>query len=185
MSESIKHSGPEKAPKLEQKEAKGKLDQMREKLSQSAEKAKSGEHNKEKTEARQTAEKLAISGKEQAPSGSENKQDNEPVHRSLKKQTYKATMKRVEAKLPNYQRKFSKVINNNTVDKVSNVASKTVARPSAMLGGGLVAFVALLATTYYAGKYGWQVTGSEFFVFVLVGWAGGLTVEGIIKLVRR
>jgi len=175
----------EKAPKLESKDAKEQLDNIAEKLKNSAEKGKSKEDSGEKLKVRHTAEKEAISGKEQAPSGSEKKSSKEPVHRSHKKMTYRATMRRVESKLPTYQRTFSKVINNDTVDKVSNIASKTVARPSGLLGGGAVTFIALLVITFYASRYGWEVSGSEFIVFVFAGWATGLVLEGLLKLVRR
>jgi hypothetical protein len=177
--------GPESTPKVEAHEAKEQLDKMAEKLKDSAEKERNKETSGERKSAREIAEKEAISGKEVAPGGSEKKSSKAPVHRSHKQMTYKATMRRVEGKLPAYQRTFSKVINNDTVDKVSNIASKTVARPSGLLGGGAVAFVALLIVTFYASRYGWEVSGSEFIVFMIAGWALGLLVEGVLKLVRR
>ena len=185
MSEKLAGGKHEKAPKVESKEAKEQLDKMAERLKDSAEKEASKEKVGEKLKAREVAEKEAISGKETAPDGSEKKSAKEPVHRSHKQMTYKATMRRVEGKLPGDQRQFSKVINNDKVDKVSNIASKTVARPSGLLGGGVVAFLALLIVTFYASRYGWEVSGSEFVIFVLVGWAVGLVVEALYKVVRR
>ena len=185
MAEKLSGGQHEKAPKVESKESKEQLDKMAERLKENAEKEASKERGGEKKTAREAAEKEAISGKETAPSGSERKSSREPVHRSHKQMTYKATMRRVEGKLPGYQRTFSRVINNDTVDKVSNIASKTVARPSGLMGGGIVAFLALLIVTYYANRYGWVVSGSEFIVFVIVGWALGLMAEAVIKTVRR
>ena len=185
MSEKLSGSQHEKAPKVDNKEAREQLDKMAEKLKDSAEKERRGERGGEKKEARHTAEKEAISGKERAPSGSEKKSQSGPVHRSHKQMTYKATMRRVESRLPSYQRTFSKVINNDKVDKVSNIASKSVARPSGLLGGGVLAFLALLITTIYANRYGWEVSNSVFMVFVVIGWAIGLMVEAVYKAIRR
>lgn len=176
---------PEKAPKLEQAEAKAQLDKAAEMLRERAEReASSSEREKATHEAHKTAEKEAVSGKEHA-SSTEKQHQREPVHRNLKKQTYKATMQRVEAKLPAYQRRFSQVINNDTVDAVSNVASRTVARPSALLGGSVVAFLALIVFTFYANSLGFEVSSGSFVIFVLLGWALGLMVEAVIKLFRR
>ena len=177
--------GPESAPKVEAQENREQLDKMAEKLKANAEKEASKERGGEKKSARETAEKEAISGKETAPGGSEKKSKKAPVHRSHPPNTPNTTMRRVEGKLPGYQRTFSKVINNDTVDKVSNITSKTVARPSGLLGGGVIAFLALLIVTLYASRYGWEVSGSEFIVFVILGWAAGLLIEGVLKLIRR
>ena len=177
--------GQENLKSPENHEAKEQLDKLGEKLRNRAEKEASGENSAERKKMRNTAEKEAISGKEKAPNGSERKSSREPVHRNHKKLTYKATMRRVESKLPAYQRNFSKVINNDTVDKVSNISSKTVARPSALMGGGVVAFLALLIVTIFANRYGWEVSGSEFIVFMIIGWTLGLLAEGVYKTFRR
>lgn len=178
-------SQQEKSPKLEATAANEQLGKMAERLKENAEKEASKENAGEQLKARKSAEHEAISGKETAPGSGEKKSSKEPVHRSHKQMTYRATMRRVEGKLPAYQRQFSRVINNDTVDKVSNIASKTVARPSGLLGGGVVAFLALLVVTFYASRYGWEVSGSEFIVFVMLGWAAGITAEGLFKLIRR
>lgn len=177
-------SSREKAPEVDNKEAQEKLDAIGEKLRNSAEKEQNKERAGEKLEAKQTAEKLAISGKEKAP-GSSEKQGQKSVHRNTKKQTYTATMKRVESKLPAYQRTFSRVINNDAVDKVSNVAGRTIARPSGIAGAGIFAFLALGVVSYVANRYGFTTSGSEFIVFIAVGWAAGLLAEGIVKLIKR
>ena len=177
---------PENTPNFEQPKAtREQLNKAAELLRSRAEKEATSSERKEATrEAHKKAEKEAISGKEHV-SSSEKKQQHQPIHRNHKKQTYKATMQRVEAKLPAYQRIFSQVINNNTVDAISHVAARTVARPSALLGGGVVAFLALIAITYYANSIGFEVSTGSFVVFVFVGWGLGLTIEALIKLLRR
>lgn len=185
MSEGLKQSSNEVKRHRDNLESSGQIEKLRNQLEKSAEKESQNNHEKEATEARSKVEKLAISGKEQAPSGAENKQDSQTVHRSIKKQNYKTTMRRIESRLPSYQRQFSRVINNPSVDKVSAVAAKTVARPSGIIGAGSIAFFALLIISYYANRYGWQLSGSEFTIFVAIGWALGLLTEAILKLIKR
>lgn len=182
MSEKISPKSPESAPKAESKESREQLDKIGEKLRENAEKeSNSGERKKAASEVRKSAEKQAISGKEKGPSG-ENNNTAGPTHRHVKSQTYKATMRRVESKLPSYQRTFSKVINNPAVDKVSNVAGRTVARPSAILGAGSFAFIALLVVTFYSKSVGFTVSGTEFILFIAIGWVLGLALEALKKL---
>lgn len=187
MSEKLTPKGPESISDAESKEVRKQLEKMAEKLRNEAEKeSKSHERKRDAIEARKSAENEAISGKEKAPSASEKKRQREPVHKHVKKQTYKATMRRVESKLPAYQRTFSRVINNDTVDKVSNVAGRTVARPSAILGGGVIAFLGLGIVTLVANSQGFPVnSGAVFISLLLIGWAVGLIVEGIYRAVRR
>lgn len=185
MSEQLSNKGAEQRMPAERLDTRENLEKAREQLEKGAEKARSTETGEEQKQAHELAEKLAIAGKEKAPSGSENKRSREPVHHSVKKQTYKATMRRVEGKLPAYQRSFSRIINNDTVDKVSNISAKTVARPSALLGAGFFAFLGLLSITYLANRYGFTVSNTTFLVLIAVGWTAGLVIEGLLKAIRR
>ena len=186
MSEKLNPKSEELASGVENHEAKQRLDEVGEKLKHDAEKSPDKkEQSAEAVKAGKSAEKLALSSKERASKSAENESRKEPLSRGIKKQTYRATMNRVEAKLPTYQRGFSRFINNDFVDKASNIAGKTVARPSALLGGGLTAFVGLVVVTYYANKLGFELSGSEFFLLVIAGWAAGLIVEGLYKGIRR
>jgi hypothetical protein len=183
----------EKQPKVEAKEAKGEA------LEHSAEKQRSIEkklkaeskeaakkHSGEKLKAKQEIEQ-ALSGKEKAPSGAE-KAEKRPrsATKHVKKEQYKATMRRVEGRLPAYQRGFSKVIHNPVVDAVSNVAGKTVARPSGLLGGAIAAFIGLLVIYLNARRIGFEYpSGAAFIFFISVGWLSGVMIEYLIGALRR
>lgn len=186
MSEKRKPSAAETHGSPESQEVRERLDKLGEKLSKKAEKA-SAEHSPEteKEAARESIEKHAISSKEQRPGGSEEKSQKEPVTRGHKKITYRATMKRVESKLPKYQRTFSKIINNDTVDAVSAVTAKTVARPSGILGGSLAAFLGLALVTFYANRLGFDVSPAFFIVLLFIGWFAGLLTELVYNAVKR
>jgi hypothetical protein len=185
MSEKLNQS-KETGEKIDSKEVREHINELAEKLKEQAEKAPSKqEQESEAKEAAKSAEKLALTSKEHRPKSTHDKSEKEPINRGIKKQTYRATMNRVEAKLPAYQRTFSRFINNSAVDKISNVTSKTIARPSAILGSGLTAFIGLVIVTYYSNKVGFQLSGSEFIVLVLVGWVAGLLFEGIYKGLKK
>lgn len=186
MSEQLKPSGNESLQPKNSAEAREQLDGIGEKLRNSAEKSREKEDsNKEKLEARKSIDTLAISGKEKAPSGSEQKQQRQAVSSAHKRQTYEATMKRVEAQLPNYQRTFSRFVNNPRVDRVSNVVGRTIARPSGIVGGGLFAVVGLLVLTYYANEIGFALSGTEFILLLVAGWAIGIVLDLVLTTVRR
>ncbi len=144
------------------------------------------EHRKQEHQAetaRKSAEKLAISGKEHEPKHGE-KQRQTPPPRHIKKQNYRLTMNRVEARLSAPERVFSKIVRNDAVEAVSNVAGKTIARPSGLLGGGLVAFLGMTITLYFARQLGFSLSGSEFIALTAGGWLLGVLIEVVYKQLR-
>lgn len=186
MSEQLKPDTKESLPGLESNEARSQLEKLGRQLESNAEKEKhEGNQNKEKQEARKSVEKLAISGKEKAPASGENQRQKGKTPRAHKKQTYRATMNRVEAQLPTYQRTFSRFINAEPVDRVSTVAAKTVARPSGMLGSSVVALLGLLAVTVFATQIGFEIKPSIFILLLVLGWFVGLVLEALYKVVKR
>lgn len=186
MSESLRPESKEQAPKLENTEARAQLEKLGRQLEAGAEKEqRESDQKHEKESARKTIEKLAISGKEQAPSGSEKQRQKGTTPRAHKKQTYRATMNRIESQLPAYQRTFSRFINAEPVDKVSTVAAKTVARPSGLLGGGVIALIGLVIVTIFAANIGFEVKPITFVLFLVAGWALGLIVEAIYRLFKK
>ncbi len=169
--------GPEKPTHVEVKRPKVE----REKVDHEKESKK---QEKSAEVARKSIEKEAVSGKEKAPRSSEKKRQKSPV-KGVKKQNYNQTMKRVESQLPAYQRGFSKFIRSEPVDAVSNVAGKTVARPSAMIGAGFVALVGSIILLYFAKTIGFEISNTEFIVFIGLGWVAGLAIELIYKSLKH
>ncbi len=174
-------NGPEQLGSVEHKHNAEKQEQRAERPRVDVEQEK---HKQEKQaeHARHSAEKEAISGKEHAPKHAEKKRQSAPKH--VKKQNYKLTMNRVEAKLPAYQRAFSRVVRNDAVDAVSNVAAKTVARPSGILGGGIMAFIGMTVTLYFARQVGFTLSGSEFIALTFGGYLLGVLIEVVYKEFR-
>lgn len=150
----------------------------------SAEKAEASERQKHRAEhARESVEKLAIKGSETA-SKKEGHADSETEDVVLSK-SYKSVMNRVESQLPTYQRAFSKVIRNPSVDKASVLVGDTIARPSGIIGGAGLAFFGLLIIGFTAKNTGFEVPNSIFVLLVIVGWTGGLLLDFIFTSFKR
>lgn len=142
------------------------------------------EHKGMEKEARGEIEKQAISGAEQGAK-KEGHVDSEDDVAPKKNMTYKSVMHRVDKQLPTYQRAFSKVIRNETVDKTSVIVGETVARPSAIIGASALAFFGLLFFTFFAKRIGFELPGSIFVLLVIGGWVLGIAFEFIYRGVRK
>ena len=151
------------AGKQAKHEAKDNLDEIRSSIEKEATKS---EDNQRKQEAEADDDK--------GPS-------SVVIDRNLKKKAYKKELHRVQTHLPKTQRAFSKVIHSRGVEAVSEVTGKTVARPSGLLGGGIVAFVGTLGLVLISRHYGYSY---NFFVFIAL-LVGGFFLGLIIELVVR
>lgn len=163
-------------------------DKSREKIREAEEAGKKAEkESRDSLEAiRSSVEKQAESGKEtlkRQTADQENTKDVGPaiIDRTVKRKAYKKELQRVRTHLPKSQRTLSKVIHNPTVEAVSEVGSRTVARPSGLLGGGIAAFVGTIALVLISRHYGFTY---NFFVYIAL-LAGGFLVGLIFELIIR
>lgn len=74
-------------------------------------------------------------------------------------------------------RTFSKVIHTPIVEKASEVASKTIVRPNAILSGSVSAFILVLAVLLIARYYGYPLSGSETIIAFVAGWLIGMLYD--------
>ncbi len=138
------------------------------------------------------AKEKAISGKER-PVGDLGKESGKHstlvIDKTVKNQAYKKTLKHVQRQLPRSQRTFSKFIHQDTIEKISEVSGKTIARPSGLLGSGVFAFLGTTVVVWVSRHYGFRYNFFTFVVFVLFGFMVGLCAEFILnsgkKLLRR
>lgn len=137
-------------------------------------------------ELKNRAKEEAIASKEAVGTEKETPQAHtDYVSRELKKQTLQRTMTRVRKQLSAPGRTFSKVIHQPVVDVVSQASSKTVARPSGLLGGSIVAFVGSSAFLWMARYYGFQYNFLLFAMLFVGGFALGMIIELLLFAVRR
>lgn len=107
------------------------------------------------------------------------------VHRKLKNDAYKQTMKRVQSRLHGPKKLMSRAIHQPVIEKISNVGAQTVARPSGILGGGFLALIGSTLLLFMAKRYGFPYNRSVFFLLFLGGFVIGLILEGLLKVLRK
>lgn len=99
------------------------------------------------------------------------------IQRELKSDAYNKTIRKVRSNLAPFERSFSKLIHHKALEPISEVGSKTVARPSGILGGGIVALIGSAVVLYMAKRYGFQYNLSIFFILLGAGFFTGLLAE--------
>jgi hypothetical protein len=157
-------------------------------------KPESAHHNVEKTkdEIDRTIESLKNIAEKQAISSSELKtkestQEEKPHHirltKNIKQSAYKKTLKNVQKQLPPTQRTFSKIIHKPVIDNISNVASKTVARPTGILSGGVGALAGSITLYYLSKQYGFVYNFLVYFLLFIAFYCAGILIELLIKFI--
>ena len=99
------------------------------------------------------------------------------INKDLKDITLGRELKQIQRKLKSPDRVLSKVIHQQLVRTISETSSKTVARPSGLLGGGLVAFIGTSAYLFFARHIGLQYNYLVFLILFFGGFAVGLALE--------
>lgn len=137
-------------------------------------------------ELEQAAKHEALGSSEALPAAQETPREHTGyVSRELKKEALRRTMTRVRKQLSAPARSFSKVIHQPVVDAVSQVGSKTVARPSGLLGGSICAFIGSSSFLWLAKHYGFNYNYLLFFLLFVGGFALGMVIELALFAFRR
>ncbi len=91
----------------------------------------------------------------------------------------------IRHKLPKREKVLSKIIHQNTVDIISEKTANTVARPSGLLGGAILAFIGSLSYLIFVEYVGITYNYLLFFAFFISGFILGLIIELIVKITIR
>lgn len=169
------------------KEIKEHQESLKGKLEKDA-KSTEHEHSKNIEHIRSSIEKESKSKNEiKRHKESEKSEKDQPylVNKELKEIAFKRTLKKTQSKLPAEQRVFSKLIHQPTVEKISDLGSKTVARPSGILFGGIFSFIGSSFFLWASKYYGFEYNFLLFLIFFIGGFFLGLIVELIFKLFFR
>lgn len=142
------------------------------------------EHSVEKAQARHEVHEEAISGAEYHKPHSEQRQPAVAHTKLDKEHSFKTTMHHARSQMSKPERTFSKFIHAPAIEKTSEVLGKTVARPSGIAGATIAAFIGLLSIYSIAKFAGFQLSGSEMPLLLLVGFAVGLIIEWAYKSIR-
>ena len=107
------------------------------------------------------------------------------VQKELKNITLKKTISKIQTQLPASERAFSKVVHSPVIDKLSNVGEKTIARPIGILGGGALALLGSLFSTYFSRRFGMSYNLLMFAIVFLVGYVSATILELLYKTVVK
>lgn len=181
MSEKVHHSPEHKSESLD---LSAEIEKNLKRAEKEAEHTK--EHQPHKAEIKKHVEQHAISGKEVTVG--EKEQPKSPdfgTYKEMKGQTYKRSLKHIQRQLSGPERTMSKVMHQKTIDTVSEGLGKTVARPSGILGAGIVALAGTSFLLYMAKKYGFEYNPLMFFALILTGFVIGIILELFIRGVQK
>jgi len=185
MSEKLHHNSHERMPTSpESLEHHKNLERLRE----NAERAAEQDPLKNNVESlAKTVELEAISGKEMNVGDKQAESSNHSfgVSKELKSDSYKSTLESIRKKLPMRDRVMSRAIHQPAVEAVSEAASKTVARPSGLLGGSTIAFMGTALFLYLANHFGYSYNYTVLFVLFVAGFAAGLVLEFPVRLILK
>lgn len=157
-----------------------------------AERYKDKEAHSTAEKARHEALKEAAFSKEQGKERRSHQADrhNATTHRHVitktdRDESFKQTMGHVRKELPRSTRWFSDLIHHPRIESMSELVGTTVARPNAILAGGLTAFIAILGLYSYAKFAGFALQGSEVILAFFCGWLLGLLFDGVKSMLTR
>jgi hypothetical protein len=147
-------------------------------------------HNQEKLdEIRSEIEETATSANEMGFAEAQSQAEPEVANTYWNSQeyreiAYKQLMTKVRRHLSGPEKTASKVFHQPTIEKISEVGSKTFARPSGVLVGSIFSFGASLITYFMARQNGYDMTYSIFIMSFLGGFMLGVAVEFAYRGVR-
>ena len=184
MSERLQH-GPEN--NVESIDTSVEAQKLQEKLQDNAESAEKDSIQKHIESLSKSVEQQAISGKEinVGDKNTERSKQTFGTSKQLKADAYKRALKRVRSGLNVPERTLSRVVHQKAIESVSNATAKTVARPSALLGGGIGAFIGSAVLLYVSRHNGFTYNYTVIFVLFVGGFFAGALVELIVRLFVR
>lgn len=91
--------------------------------------------------------------------------------------TYDKVIKRIQTEMSPSSRLISKIIHLKPIEIVSDTLSSTIARPSSMLIGSVLAFVTTLSIYILSMTIGYTLSGSEAIISFLIGWSIGIVYD--------
>jgi translation elongation factor EF-G len=187
MSEKAPHNYGERIEPLDEHEASQAHERIKHIHENAPEKAEKSSEEIEKIsqdahhEAKSTEEML-----HEANKGSTTEEKEPPlITFELKEIAYQRLLKRARRHLPTYSRTMSKIIHQPAVDAVSEAVSKTIGRPSGIIGGGLLALAGTSIYYYLAKHYGYSYNSFVFLLLMSVGFVIGWSAEVIFKLLKK
>lgn len=158
-------------------------ERLRDSLERSVEQSPERNVERARAEALESAQEVKHESiaSERQPSPAERRSG--PVSKLERDKSFNSTMKEVQSQMSPSGRAFSKIIHNKTIEKTSEVAASTIARPNALLSGAIFAFILTLSVYLIAKNIGYPLSGFESIAAFLLGWILGIAYDFIKTMI--
>ena len=184
MSEKEPQSSSNESLKVSSKEIDAIAEKLNRELESNAEKAVNAQRNTENIATK--VEQLAVSGKEMGRSETADKKQHPVlVNKQLKEMAYSRAMTRVRKHLSLPSRMLSRTVHSKALERPSEIIGNTVARPSGVLGGALIATIGSSVLLWLTKHFGYTYNYLAVILLFVMGLVLGVTVEAIWKLLKR
>ncbi|HLC91628.1 MAG TPA: hypothetical protein VJC09_01090 [Candidatus Saccharimonadales bacterium] len=107
------------------------------------------------------------------------------ANRELKSEALRRTLNRTRKHLSKPQRALSKVIHQPAIDAVSKVGEKTIARPTGLLTGSIIALAGSSYLLYSAKHYGYEYNYLSVLLLFVSGYVVGLVIELLVHALHH
>lgn len=139
------------------------------------------EHRQRNSREEVLAAAQELAGKAEEETTKEHSEPKESLRRAPSKKqradSFKSQMNELQREMTPGARIMSKVIHNAVVERVSDIAGSTVARPNAMLSGSIAAFIGITVLYFIARYYGYHLSGFETVFAFAIGWIVGILYD--------
>lgn len=185
----MNHNSPE-APKFTPEQTKNSesvRDEHQERLRQRMEEVGERSHENDEQSARHEALEAATIEQGKQPVAAERQpspaERRGPASKKEHETSFNATMNEIQSQMSPSSRTFSKVIHSKPVERVSEAAGTTIARPNALLSGAVFAFILTLVVYLVAKNIGYPLSGFESIGAFILGWLIGIAYDFIKAMI--
>lgn len=107
------------------------------------------------------------------------------ISKDIKDITFERTLTRTRKKLNPAERALSKIVHRPAVERISEVASNTIARPSGLLGAGLLAGLGTVLFLLIIRHHGYDYNYLVMLMLFVIGYFAGATLEIVVRILRK
>lgn len=187
MSEHLKNNGTSSAKFENLVENTEAMRKNAEKIAENAREAIKKQREADPHRLAQEAKQHAAESKKHLLKAERQPEDNSStlgVAQAIKDKAYQRELTSVRKHLGKPSRAFSKIAHNKTVEKISEAGAKTIARPSGILGGSILAFLGSSIFLWMTKHYGFRYNFSVMILLFIGGFFLGAFIEMTIWLIR-
>jgi uncharacterized membrane protein len=105
------------------------------------------------------------------------------IDKKTRKKSADKAIKQLQDELSTPMRIASQVLHSKPIEAASDLLSKTIARPNALLAGSVASFVLTLGVYIISKVIGYELSGFETIAAFIFGWAIGILYDYFMLLI--